>query len=287
MPSSLSLSRMPGTRRGILVAAAAATVLALGLTGCSTAQSPAPSADDAAASEGLAHVHGAYTDPQNGTLLLASHHGLFDATTEPAAKIGPTIDLMGFTADANGTFYASGHPGPGTDLPNPVGLIKSTDGGESWTPLSRQGESDFHALTTTRGGIVGFDGRMRTSADGLEWTLVADAPAPYALAGSPEHDVVLATTEEGLWRSEDGGRTWTLPAGGPVMLTAAFIDNLTVAAVTPGGGVYVSDDAGKTWTKAGQVQRQPSAVTGMRADEGQITVWVVGAEGSTERLDIP
>ncbi len=51
-------------------------------------------------------------------------------------------------------FYASGHPGPGVELPAPVGLIESRDGGATWDPLSRQGESDFHALTASDAGVV-------------------------------------------------------------------------------------------------------------------------------------
>ncbi len=98
-------------------------------------------------------------------ILLATHDGLFDVTKQPASKIGGTNDLMGFTAGKDGIFYASGHPpGPGSDLPNPpLGLIKSTDGGQTWEKLSRQGESDFHALTTSKSGIIAFDGQLRSS----------------------------------------------------------------------------------------------------------------------------
>jgi hypothetical protein len=54
---------------------------------------------------------------------------------------------MGFTAGkGSGVFCASGHPGEGADLPTPLGLIKSVDGGKTWEQLARQGESDFHAL---------------------------------------------------------------------------------------------------------------------------------------------
>lgn len=54
---------------------------------------------------------------------------------------------MGFSVAGPDHFYASGHPGQGIDLPNPVGLIESRDGGMTWAPLSRQGDSDFYALT--------------------------------------------------------------------------------------------------------------------------------------------
>ena len=194
---------------------------------------------------------------------------------------------MGFVANADGTFYASGHPGRGVGLPDPLGLIASTDGGANWTPVWRQGESDFHALATTAEGIVGFDGELRTSADGREWATVTDGPAPYALAGNPQHQVVLATTEAGLWRSEDGGATWKAPADGPVLITAAFVDARTVVGVSPAGGVYASVDVGRSWKSVGKTSGQPAAITGTRTDDGRATIWVVGVDGGTQRLEIP
>lgn len=41
------------------------------------------------------------------------------------------IDLMGFTVAGPDRFLASGHPGPGADLPEPLGLVESRDGGQS------------------------------------------------------------------------------------------------------------------------------------------------------------
>ena len=74
-------------------------------------------------------------------------------STKPATKVGPTNDLMGFSAGpGSGVFYASGHPGKDSTMPNPMGLIRSSDGGKTWVQLSRQGQSDFHALTVTKSG---------------------------------------------------------------------------------------------------------------------------------------
>ena len=122
---------------------------------------------------------------------------------------------MGFTAADHGVFYASGHPGPGSDLPNPFGLIRSTDGGKTWEQLSRQGESDFHALTTTKSGIVGLRRGTSHQPGRKTWTTVAAGFAPAALAGHPDSDTVLATTPEGIQRSTDGGKTWERDSPAP------------------------------------------------------------------------
>ncbi|MFP5282912.1 MAG: hypothetical protein ACLGIF_05620 [Actinomycetes bacterium] len=107
------------------------------------------------------HVHGVAVNPADAKVYLATHDGLFRYDRTGPKQVGPVIDLMGFTVAGPNHFYASGHPGPGVDLPQPVGLIESTDAGRSWTPLSRQGESDFHTLAASKAGVAGFDGAIR------------------------------------------------------------------------------------------------------------------------------
>lgn len=259
--------------------AAAAVVLALSLAACAPAASPEPAATSAGPSAlPSAHVHGLSVDPK-GKVLLATHDGLFDVTKEPAVKVGPTIDLMGFTAAKDpDTFYASGHPGHGSTLPNPVGLIRSSDGGATWEEVSRQGESDFHTLTTTKSGIIAFDGTLRTSKDGTAWDTVAAGFAPAVLAGHPESDTVLATTEEGLQRSTDGGQTWALQEGGPVVQFAAFASASDAVTVEPTGAVHTSSDGGATWVRKGQLEGRTMAVAATGTGEG-LRIWAATSAG--------
>ena len=194
-----------------------------------------------------AHVHAIARDPGSGKLVVAAHDGLYvyDGTTPE--RVGPVIDLMGFTVAGPGHYYASGHPGTATDLPQPVGLIESRDGGKTWKVLSRGGRSDFHALTTTGQTVVGFDGAVRATTDGRTWTDGNLDAQPRTLAGSREGPTVLATTEEGLMRSTDGGATWQQMDQASWLLMAAFGDGDTVAGLTPDGQVHTSADAGRTW----------------------------------------
>lgn len=194
-----------------------------------------------------AHVHAVERDPAGGRLLLATHEGLFVYGEGVAKRVGPVLDLMGFTVAGPGHYYASGHPGAGTHLPEPVGLIESRDGGKSWQVLSRGGESDFHALTTTASGVVGFDGTLRSSSDGHDWQTAQLAAPPRALAGSGDHETVLATTEQGLMRSTDAGHTWKQVAKAPLLYLVDWADRDTVVGLTPQGVVHVSDDRGATW----------------------------------------
>ena len=194
-----------------------------------------------------AHVHAIARDPGSGELLVAAHDGLYVYDGATPKRVGPVIDLMGFTVAGPGHYYASGHPGTATDLPQPVGLIESRDGGRTWTVLSRGGQSDFHALTTSGRTVVGFDGAVRVTADGRTWADGNLDVEPRTLAGSRDGSTVLATTKEGLMRSTDGGVTWRDVDQAPWLLMAAFGDGEAVAGLTPDGQVHTSADAGQTW----------------------------------------
>lgn len=194
-----------------------------------------------------AHVHAIARDPGSGNVVVAAHDGLYVYDGATPERVGPVIDLMGFTVAGPGHYYASGHPGTATDLPQPVGLIESRDGGTTWTVLSRGGQSDFHALTTTGQSVIGFDGALRSTPDGRTWTDGNLDAEPRTLAGSRKGSTVLATTEDGLMRSTDGGANWQRMDQAPWLLMAAFGDGDTVAALTPDGQVHTSADAGQTW----------------------------------------
>jgi hypothetical protein len=277
----MRLSSKSTSRSTTVLAVAAALILTL--AACTPAAEPAPVASSTHQSGGgmpSAHVHGLSVNNDTSQVLLATHDGLFDVTKQPASKIGGTNDLMGFTTGKDaGVFYASGHPGAGSDLPNPLGLIKSVDGGKTWEQLSRQGESDFHALTTTKSGIVAFDGTLRTSPDGKTWTTEAAGFAPAALAGHPNSDTVLATTPEGIQRSTDAGKTWTLEKTGPIIQFASFAHPTEVAGVEPDGTVHYSADAGTTWTRKGRIDGEVLAIAAVKGADGKPWIWAATAEG--------
>lgn len=223
------------------------------------------------------HVHGVGIDPGDGLMYLATHDGLFRYEGASPVRIGPVNDLMGFTIAGPGHYYASGHPGTGSDLPDPVGLIESRDGGNTWQQLSRQGQSDFHALTASSGAVVGYDGTLRTSSDGTTWTSLSAPVQPYALTSSPEGAVLLATSEDGPVRSTDAGATWSSIPDAPLLMLVAWVrgtDN-TVVGIAPDGQVQISTDAGLTWSPQGRIDGTPQALGANTNDGGGVHVQVV------------
>lgn len=277
------------TWRRMLVGAAAAGLLSACANGSSASNSLVPTASESASTPAGAesqgshsssgtplpaalpssHVHGVGIDPGDGLVYLATHDGLFRYNATGAVRVGQVNDLMGFTIAGPGHFYASGHPGSGSDLPNPLGLIESRDGGKTWTQLSRQGQSDFHALTASSASVIGFDGTLRASTDGMSWSTLQAPAQPYSLTASPRGDVVLATSEDGPLRSTDGGRSWAKIPAAPLLLLVAWASgsDTAVAAITPDGQVLTSTDAGLTWTSQARINGRPQAL-GASSDGG-------------------
>lgn len=280
------LNRHGAWRRGpvlsILGVGLAAT---LALSGCSQGTPPAPSSP-AAAGLPSEHVHGISRDPGSGKVNLATHTGLFVLQPDGSwQRVGPDVDLMGFAVSGPGTFYASGHPAAGVDLPAPVGLMKSTDAGRTWTSLSRGGESDFHALTASSSGVMGFDGALRTTPDGKTWSLGGLPVVPQTLAAAPDGSQVLATTEKGLLSSTDQGRTWVTLASAPRLFLSAWADSKTAVGVTTQGGVAVSADAGRSWKIGAAKLSSAQALSASREKAGALEILVVTDTGVLQSRD--
>ncbi len=251
-----------------VAAAVSATVL---LTGCSPTATAPPSANGAGAM--FEHIHELVVDPSDGTLLVATHEGLYRLTVGndgSAQAVGPIggldFDPMGFTL-IDGIGYASGHPGPTTrgtfGSPN-LGLITSTDL-ENWTNVSLTGVTDFHGLTaaTTAGGdprLFGYDGsrqRIVTSLDsGNSWSDGAELAARDILAVG---ESLYATTADGLSVSTDNGKTFTIDTAAPTLYVVAADPNGTIAGVDTTGTLWTRAP-GQGWTQGHTVAGTPQAV---------------------------
>ncbi len=221
-------------------------------------------------------MHSLAVNPADQVVLAATHEGLFELRDGGPVLVGPVIDLMGFAVVGPDHFRASGHPGPGTDMPNPVGLIESVDGGRSWSALSREGVSDFHALATWKDGVMAVGDGLERSDDLTSWQLVDGPPGVFDLA-SVDGRTVLATTEEGLQRSTDAGQTWQLVPQAPRLAFVEFVDSSRVFGVTPEGDVAVSSDAGATWEQ--QAMAGPPLALAATASGGVEQVLVLTEEG--------
>ncbi|MFX3623331.1 MAG: F510_1955 family glycosylhydrolase [Ectobacillus sp.] len=184
------------------------------------------------------HVHGIGYPGNMPGITIATHEGLkvYQDGKWLETK-GQNNDYMGFQATKDG-FYASGHPEEGSSLKNPLGLVKSTDGGKTLKQLAFYGESDFHYLAVgynshsmylfnEQGNSKLKKGFYYSADEGKSWKqskLTGLSAAASMFAVHPDKASVIAmSTKEGIFLSTDYGNTFKL-----------FSDKIETSAITIG-----------------------------------------------------
>ncbi len=261
--------------------AAAATLAAAALAGCGDDERAAVAPDRSAAWVDPAgeppYVGSLDVNPADGSLVLATNRGFYvvpEGAERPERRTGRLSTPVGdaqvsaalqvhFTGPDE--LIGSGHPQTGSRVPPVLGLMRSSDGGRTWTSVSELGDSDFHDLQEVRGRLV-------LSVAGISQVLVSgDGGETFATRVTPQPLVDLevdpadprrwvASTEQGLFTSPDEGRTWRPrdPVGSARLAWAA--DGRLVRA-DPGGEVHLSRDGGVRWEPLGTVGPEPQAMT--------------------------
>ena len=238
----------------------------LAITGCAT--------DDAQKTQSTAvtpfgHVHGIGLNPGDDRLYVASHNGVFrldDGTSTLVA--GRAQDTMGFTIASADRFLASGHPGIGSDDPNPLGLISSTDRADTWDPVSLGAEADLHAIDTTEKLIYAYGSSgtiIRSDDDGQTWDVIAPGEFIDIAADPTSPDQLLATTPTGVLLTIG-------PDAEPDEVTEAppmvFVDRTSdgrVVGLDPNGSVFVGSTDAADWEERSSLGSRPEALS-VRSD---------------------
>ncbi|MEU0510918.1 F510_1955 family glycosylhydrolase [Amycolatopsis sp. NPDC006125] len=242
------------------------TKLLLAITALTLSACAAPSAtggDSTSATPDLAHVHGLGVDPADGVLYAASHYGLFKlppgGTPE---RVGPVQDVMGFTVVGPRHFLGSGHPGSRTDGPPHLGLVESTDAGQTWHELSLAGRADLHSIEAKHGLVYAYDSQSRqimVTTDMRNWDNRARLALSDFTVDPANPDVVVANTADGLMRSDDGGRSFSPLPDAPALVFVEWPATDTLLGSDPNNTIYVSTDGGLSWARRGQAPGPPGA----------------------------
>lgn len=213
----------------------------------------------------MGHIHGVAENSADGRIYVATHTGVYkivDGT--PRLVANRYQDTMGFTVVGPDDFLASGHPALNEDLPNPLGLIQSTDRATTWRPIAFSGEQDFHSIDAVPSLTYAYaaDGRLLRSSDRKSWASVLEAPLIDFTLNPQSPNQILATTETGVLLRSDGAdsKPEKVSTAPPLALVDRTL-NGDIVGVDPSGQVFLSEDDAATWSQVSPVGGQPEAVS--------------------------
>lgn len=228
------------------------------------------------------HAHALLLNPQDGSLLMGAHNGLFksidDGKTFQKVEVKGDVaaeDFMNFAYDANSKIiYAGGHD---------LGVVKSIDGGLTWTKTdSGITGSDIHALAinpldTNRLFVFSVGNGVFGTKDGAKsWYRIDDGPVnpsvrafgymatPSSMDRGMKTD---KTTNIGyLWSGTSGGLYSSFACFCGWTKTTDISDRATIYTLAPHAvnrssmlagtkdGIFKTTDEGKSFTRISDIK---------------------------------
>lgn len=186
--------------------------------------------------------------------------GLFQSTDGAASwtRAGHLSNVWNLAIDPldSGSVYA---------LDQDHGILKSRDGGGSWSVVSPEGTAlpwmaGWLVVAPREGGpsmvYAGGDARgvFKSLDEGSTWTransgLFATSIDSLAIDPQNPHTVYIGVDGIGLYKSTDGAVSWSATPILPGYFFALSIDPQEPGAVYAGGGLYKSIDGGANWVQ--------------------------------------
>ncbi|MEJ9371088.1 F510_1955 family glycosylhydrolase, partial [Schinkia azotoformans] len=247
------------------------------ISACSSKDESASGPVQLKSGDTIDHMHG-LTYSNDGSIYIGTHEGMISSKDQGntwSTVSSYDFDFMGFHTLSNGDMITSGHPGPKTDLPNPLGVMKSTDNGETWDSVALLGKIDFHIMASDYNNpdiIYGLNqmgegeygaGIFKSTDGGQNWEKIEPKGLPedlhkvYGLIALPDYEnTLLAGTENGVFRSDDGGKTWVMHDSERFITAFSVLPNETKDLISysitkDDAAVMISKDDGVTWEKLG------------------------------------
>ncbi len=207
----------------------------------------------------LGHIHDLVLDAE-GRLVAASHTGLYRIeASDRAVLIGDEQhDLMSMAQLSDGVLIAGGHPNllldkyVAGDKPPFLGLVESTDGGESWEIIDLLGDADFHALVPRSEGLYAAGGGGLIWFQDLDgqWSQLGEVGArDLALHPDNSDRQVVASYDNEVWVSSDRAATWTLVEEAPALAEVEWLQPDELVGMDTVGTIWAADSPEGPWTE--------------------------------------
>jgi photosystem II stability/assembly factor-like uncharacterized protein len=234
----------------------------------------------AATLDSVSHIH--HIKVVDNKVFVLTHEGLYELVGKNNMKLvgKEKIDIMGFTTLGK-TLLASGHPAEGSKMPNPIGVMKSLDGGLTWKTISLSGKVDFHFLEGSGSDLYGADsqtGKLMHSADsGVTWTTIGINTFSDIAVSPNKSGVAIAIKDSELLLTLNSFKT-----------SSKIISSLKITQIEwresglyalSGSSLYKSTNSGKTWKK----QSTFKGTTGILSASDQLMLVTVGSDIFTSK----
>ncbi len=225
--------------------------------------------------DSVSHIH--HVKVVENKVLVLTHEGLYELVGKNDMKLvgKDKLDVMGFTTLGKALF-ASGHPSQGSKMPNPIGLVKSLDGGSTWKAVSLVGKVDFHFLEGARSDLYGADsqtGNLIYSADsGKTWSTLGSNTFTDIAVSPDTSGMAIAINNSELLLTENAFKSTTKIKNG-LKFTQVEWRNSGLYGLS-GSALYKSTNSGKTWTKLNTFKGVP----GILSASDQMMLVTVGSD---------
>ena len=212
--------------------------------------------------DSVSHIH--HVKVVENKVLVLTHEGLYELVGKNDMKLvgKDKIDVMGFTTLGKALF-ASGHPSQGSKMPNPIGLVKSLDGGSTWKAVSLVGKVDFHFLEGAGSDLYGADsqtGNLIYSADsGKTWSTLGSNTFTDIAVSPDTSGMAIAINNSELLLTENAFKSTTKIKNG-LKFTQVEWRNSGLYGLS-GSALYKSMNSGKTWTKLNTFKGVPGILS--------------------------
>jgi hypothetical protein len=230
--------------------------------------------------DAVSHIH--HVKAVENKVLVLTHEGLYELVGKNDMKLvgKEKTDVMGFTTLGK-EWLASGHPAEGSTMPNPIGLIKSIDGGLNWKAISLVGKVDFHFLEGAGTDLYGADSQSRelmySANSGTTWrSLGANAFADIAV--SPKKSATAIALKDSELLLTDNAFKTSSKIKSSLQFTQIEWNKSGLWALS-GSSLYKSTNSGKTWTKQSTFKGAP----GILSASDQLMLVTVGSDIYTSK----